>query len=168
MLSLLLMRHAKSSWDEPAQQDHERPLNARGQRDARLIGEHLAGQKLTPRIILCSSAKRAQQTEQFLAESFDSPPEVLFYNELYQSSIQTYVELLSGLPDPAVSPVMIIGHNPEMDEALRTWTAQVKHFSTAAIAHLKFSVKHWAALSDRSQAKLIALWRPKDLRESSD
>jgi phosphohistidine phosphatase len=168
MLSLLLMRHAKSSWDEPARQDHERPLNARGQRDARLMGEYLAGQKLSPRIILCSSAKRAQQTAQFLAESLDARPDVLFYNELYQSSVATFVELLSGLHDATLSPVMIVGHNPEMDEAIRTLTGEEKHFSTACIAHLKFSSKSWAELSKRSQAKLADFWRPKDLHEPAD
>lgn len=168
MLSLLLMRHAKSSWDDPAQQDHERPLNARGQRDAQLMGEYLAGQKLTPKIILCSSAKRAQQTAQFLVESLDSPPDVLFYNELYQSSVPTYVELLTGLHDSTLSPVMIVGHNPEMDEAVRTLAGKDQHFSTACIAYLKFSAKSWVELSKRPQAKLIDFWRPKDLYDLAE
>jgi phosphohistidine phosphatase len=168
MLSLLLMRHAKSTWDEPGLQDHERPLNARGLRDTHLMGEYLAGQKLSPRIILCSSAKRAQQTAQFLVESLDARPDVLFYNELYQSSVATFIELLSSLHDSTLSPVMIVGHNPEIDEAIRILTGEEKHFSTASIAHLKFSAKSWADLSKRSQGKLVDFWRPKDLHEFTD
>lgn len=168
MLSLLLMRHAKSSWDDPSLQDHERVLTARGQRDARLMGEHLAGQKLTPKIILCSSAKRAQQTAQYLIESFDSLPDVLFYNELYQSSVSTFVELLTGLHDSTLSPVMIVGHNPEMDQAIRTLVGIEQRFSTACVAYLRFSAKSWVELSKRPQAKLIDFWRPKDLYDSAD
>ena len=85
MKTLLLMRHAKSSWDDPDVADHDRPLNKRGKKDAPRMGQWLAEQGLTPEVIVTSTAKRARKTAELVAESCGCQREPIVLPELYHA-----------------------------------------------------------------------------------
>jgi phosphohistidine phosphatase len=114
MLTLSLLRHAKSSWADPGLDDYERPLAKRGANAAAEIGKYLKRQKLRPDLILCSGAVRTRATlELVLAELCSPAPEVRYDDALYRTSPAI---MLSGLRkiDTPYRHVMMIGHNPEL------------------------------------------------------
>lgn len=162
MKTLLLMRHAKSSWDNPKLADHERPLNNRGKNDAPKMGEHLNQEDLIPDVILCSSAKRARQTVEGVLETLSFDGEVKIIDDLYHSGPRTYLELLSGLSED-IERAMLVGHNPEMDYFLEYVCDVYEHMTTANIAVIEFTVDGWRELVDGIEGKLVDLWRPKEI-----
>jgi phosphohistidine phosphatase len=163
MKDLLLMRHAKSDWGDDDLKDHERPLAKRGKRDASAMAKHLLAEKVFPKMILCSTAERARQTaDSMLAEiTFDG--KLFFYNELYASSVARYLKVIRGVSNGEVSPLMIVGHNPEMEEALFIFTGFREHFPTCCVAWLQIDIQHWSELPDHPRAQLKAVWRPKEI-----
>src|SRR5512137_1969116 len=114
MKTLLLLRHAKSSWKQPELNDHDRPLNKRGKKEAPKVGKYLKDNDLVPDLVLSSTAKRARDTAEAAAEEcgFDKPIE--FYQDLYLSEPSCYLDILQRLPDSA-GRVLVVGHNPDLD-----------------------------------------------------
>ncbi len=164
MLTLYLMRHAKSTWDDASLPDSQRPLNARGRQDAQTMGRYLANQELPPAVILSSSAKRARQTVETLLQFLPAATQALFYNELYQADVSGYMAILSTLKDQAISPVMIVGHNPTMEAALKHFGSGTgQHFPTAAIAQLAFQIEAWSELNSKTIGELLSFWKPKEI-----
>lgn len=112
MKELFLVRHAKSSWDDPTLSDFERPLNERGKRDAPFMGAHLADLGIKPDLIISSPAKRAKKTAKILAEALGYDLQKIEYKEaIYEASAQSLLYIVCQLPDSA-KRVMIVGHNP--------------------------------------------------------
>jgi phosphohistidine phosphatase len=109
-----LLRHAKSSWDDPGLPDHDRPLAPRGRRAAERLSRHVAATEVVPDLILCSSATRAVQTWEGIRSGFppDTPVEVS--PELYQAAAPSVRRRLTLLPE-TVRSVLIIGHNPSIE-----------------------------------------------------
>ncbi|NPV76687.1 MAG: histidine phosphatase family protein [Anaerolineae bacterium] len=163
MKTLLLMRHAKSSWKEKGVEDHERPLNKRGQKDAPMMGNLLFEKELVPQRILCSSALRARLTAELLAETSRFVGEITYLNSFYLAEPGAYLEGLLALSDN-LERIMIIGHNPGLEGLLQILSHQVESLPTAAIAHIALPVKSWADLNDETSGELIDLWRPRDLK----
>jgi phosphohistidine phosphatase len=114
MHQLHLLRHAKSSWDDDAD-DHERPLNKRGREGAALIGESLPRTIDAPDLVLCSSALRTRETAELALAGFTKAPKTLFEDELYLASASKLLARLREL-DEGVGSVMVIGHNPGLHE----------------------------------------------------
>lgn len=114
MRQLLLLRHAKSSWDDPALSDHARPLNARGRRAATAMAEAMHRLDLAPEVVLVSSARRTLQTLEALAP-LDGSPIVTPMDELYLAPWTRLLEVLQAVPQLARS-VLLIGHNPGLHE----------------------------------------------------
>jgi phosphohistidine phosphatase len=114
MRQLLLLRHAKSSWDDPRLSDHARPLNARGRRAAAAMAQAMRELRLSPDIVLVSSARRTLQTLEALAP-FEDGPLVEPMDDLYLAPWQRLLEVLRGVPQTARS-VLLIGHNPGLHE----------------------------------------------------
>ena len=164
MKTLLLMRHAKSSWKDTSLADHDRPLNKRGERDAPRMGEHLNQENQIPDVILCSSAKRARLTVDGLLETCHFDGEIFIHNELYHSGTRTYLALLSALPT-AIETAMIVGHNPGMEMLLEMLTGEDERLPTAALALIQLSIENWAQLSDEAEGELLNLWLPRTLME---
>lgn len=136
---LLLLRHAKSSWDEPSLADHERPLAKRGRKAAVQVGEYLRAADLTPDLVVCSTARRTRQTWKRLALE---GPEVRLEDAMYGATAGELAGLAGELPE-TVKTVLFIGHNPGMgDFAVRLCGAAVstdvrrllEKFPTAALA----------------------------------
>lgn len=112
MLTLLLLRHAKSSWTQIGATDFERPLNERGRTAAPLIGRYIQNQEnLVPQRIYCSAAARAQITAQLVLAEIPNAPEPVYERALYDGGTETSFHFITGTEN-GVSPVMVVGHNP--------------------------------------------------------
>jgi phosphohistidine phosphatase len=152
MLSLALLRHAKSSWDASDIEDFDRPLNARGRAAAPVMGEALQSFPFAPQIILCSPAKRTRETLRLIEPSLSHPHEpVLFEEQLYLTSAETLLERLRHIPTTAKT-VLMIGHNPGLHELALMLTGRgdaksisrlEDKFPTAALAILTFPETAW-------------------------
>ena len=165
MRTLYLLRHAKSSWDDPALPDHERPLAPRGRRDAKRIAKHLRRLEITPELVLCSSAVRTQQTLDLLRPRL-AEVSVRVEEQLYGASSDTLLARIRSVPDQ-VGSVLLIGHNPALqDLALMLCSSgelerlEAK-FPTAALATL--ALPRWSSLSPGA-ADLVAYLVPRQLR----
>ena len=165
MKTLLILRHAKSSWKNAGLADHDRPLNKRGEQDAPRMGSLLREQGLIPDLIISSSARRARMTAEAVVEESGYNGEVRFSRELYGAGPEAYLEALQILDDKHLC-VMIVGHNPDLEELLEILTGDVEVLPTAALAQVELDIDLWHELSfetDELQGKLIALWRPREL-----
>jgi len=113
---LLVLRHAKSEWPN-ATPDHQRPLAARGRRDAPAAGAWLRDHGPVPEVVLCSTARRAKQTWSLVAAELapSGPPEARFEDRIYDADVADLVEVLRETPDEA-GTVLMVGHNPGFQE----------------------------------------------------
>ena len=162
MKTLLIMRHAKSSWKHPELSDYARPLNGRGKRDAPRIGQHLRQEGLVPDRILTSSAKRARETSNKVAKASGYTGKVKKLKALYASVPGVYFETLQSLPDK-YQRVMVVGHNPTMEQLVNHLTGHIKRMPTAALAHIELPIEHWEAFDLYTKGTLVNLWTPKTL-----
>jgi phosphohistidine phosphatase len=161
---LYLLRHAKSSWDEPGLADRDRPLAPRGRKASKLIAAHLREEGISPELVLCSPSKRTRQT---LKRIGIEGGEVWLDDELYAASAGELLGIINGIDDEVTS-AMVIGHNPGLQElALQLAgsgpeisTIRTK-FPTAALATLAF-VGGWSELAPGG-ADLLAFVKPKQL-----
>lgn len=113
---LTLVRHAKSSWQNPGASDHERPLNARGNSDAALVANHLAQTDCVPELLLVSSATRAQQTAAYLVGSLSiEVNHAVVVPDLYLSTPESILAIVCDLASSA-KHVMVVAHNPGLEE----------------------------------------------------
>jgi phosphohistidine phosphatase len=162
MKTLLLLRHAKSSWDQPEIQDHSRPLNKRGKHDAPLVGKLLREQGLVPDLIISSTARRAEDTARLVAEACGYEGEVETCQELYLSDPTCYMDILHNLPD-AVSCVLMVGHNPDLQELLSLLADYEEPFPTAALAQVELPISSWQSLNEATDGYVKNIWKPRDL-----
>jgi phosphohistidine phosphatase len=162
---LQLLRHAKSSWDEPGLADHDRPLAPRGRRAAARIGRHLREARGAPALILCSSARRAQETLALL--ELEAPVSV--EQELYGASTGGLLERIRRVP-PELQSLLVIGHNPELQSLAIELAAEGSlrmqlhaKFPTGALATLEFDGP-WHGLG-WGAGQLAAFVRPRELED---
>jgi phosphohistidine phosphatase len=158
---LFLLRHAKSSWDEPSLADHDRPLAPRGRKAAKRIGAHVRHEQIRVELVLCSSARRARETLDLVAP----PGEVRLERELYGAMAAELLERLCRVPDD-VEAVMLIGHEPAIRDLAVGLLADGseltdRKFPTAALATLTFTGP-WSTLA-ADRAELAAFVRPREL-----
>ena len=163
MKTLLVLRHAKSSWKDPGLEDHDRPLNKRGKRDAPRMGKLLRDEKLVPDLIVSSTAVRAQSTAKAAAKSAQYEAEIRLDERLYLADPATMVSVLKEVGDPSANKVMIVAHNPGQEELVRVLAGGGGPFPTAALAQIELPIETWTELELATQGKLINLWRPKEL-----
>jgi len=158
----LILRHAKSSWDDPAVPDHDRPLTDRGKKDAKRIGQLLTELSLVPDLIVCSTAKRARKTANKVAKAcgYGGPIEV--NPRLYEAYPGHFIEVLREVDDEHAT-VLVVAHNPGLEELLRYLTGQNESLPTATLAQLTLDIDRWQSLSVPPGGKLAGVWRPKEL-----
>jgi phosphohistidine phosphatase len=123
MKTLLILRHAKSSWKDAELEDHDRPLNKRGEHDAPRMGHLLREEDLVPDLILSSTAKRARKTAEAVAEASGYTGEVELIPELYGGGPEAYLETLHNLPGENLR-VLVVGHNPDLEELVEMLTGK--------------------------------------------
>lgn len=169
MKTLYLLRHAKSSWDDPGLADVDRPLSGRGRKAAKAVRRMLGRRGLRPDLVLCSAARRTRETYEVLAPALDSV-EAAFESDLYEADADALLDRLRRLPDAAAS-VLVIGHNPGLERLTWLLIGAAAHgpaheslrrkFPTAALAVLEYSGRRWRSLAPAT-CRLVAFVRPGD------
>jgi phosphohistidine phosphatase len=171
MLTLILFRHAKSSWSDPTLSDRERPLAARGLADAPLMGKAMAERGIDPELVLCSSARRTRDTLDLVLPELRVKPKVVYDEALYHPSPEKMLDILHAV-QPGVARVMLVGHNPELQSfALDLvgsgpdglWDRLRVKYPTAALAVINFSTESWKNVAINSGTLALFL-TPKELR----
>lgn len=162
MKTLLLLRHAKSSWKHPELADHDRPLNKRGKRTAPIMGELLQNEDLIPDFILCSSAMRAHHTALLVAKACTYKGKIKQTRKLYLADPEAYIQVLRQVAEKHAR-VLVVGHNPGLESLIEALTDEAMAMPTAALAYIELSLQHWSDLEMNTQCKLVNVWRPKDL-----
>jgi phosphohistidine phosphatase len=166
MRTLLLMRHAKSSWKNPALDDHDRPLNKRGKRDAPRMGQLLAEHKLLPDLVLCSSARRARDTAFAVLREAGYDGETRILRSLYMADPQSALEVLRRL-EGEPERVLVIGHNPGLEELVQALVADRIELPTAGLVRVDIDVERWSDVQlGRGRGRVVGFWRPKQLPEA--
>jgi len=162
MKTLLLLRHAKSSWDTPGLRDIDRPLNERGQHAALRMGEYLRRQNVSPDLILCSPAERTRQTAAlFLPAAQLNHVPLRFEARIYNATAGQLLEVMASI-DAGTRMALVIGHNPGMEELIQLFTGESRRMPTAALACLELEIEDWEKTQPQS-GRLLWLTRPKDL-----
>jgi phosphohistidine phosphatase len=169
MLQLILLRHAKSSRDDPAIADVDRPLAPRGERDADHVGKLLAVKAPAPERILCSSARRTRETLEKVLPHLHGNPEVEFRDDLYAAAGRGYADIIAA-NGGAAQCVMVVGHNPATQQTARQLigsgdpeliSAMSAGFPTSAVALIEFDLRAWADLVPGA-GRLVAFIRRDD------
>ncbi len=161
MKTLLLLRHAKSSWKQTEVNDHDRPLNKRGKKEAPKVGKYLKENNLVPDQILSSTARRARDTAQAVADESGFEGQVEFYPDLYLSEPACYLDILQCQPDTA-NRIMVVGHNPDLDSLLTLLTDATDHLTTAALAQIDLPISSWQELNEATDGRLQLIWSPRE------
>jgi phosphohistidine phosphatase len=161
MKILFLLRHAKSSWDDPNLSDFDRPLNKRGLKTAPKMGAVMRKRKLQPDLILSSPAARAKETTRLVCEAAGLTTEVQYDQRIYEASVDRLLKIVS-LIDESANTALLIGHNPGFEELLTALTGESQRMPTAALAYIELEVEKWSNVSAGS-GKLAWLVKPKDL-----
>jgi phosphohistidine phosphatase len=149
-LRLILTRHAKSDWSTPGEADYDRPLNARGRRQAPLVGRWLASRRDLPAKILCSDAVRTRETLDLILPELPVTPEVDIDPALYHAAPDA---ILSAIRAQHVPVLMVVGHNPGLAEAAQRFAHSAPlhprfgDFPTAATAVFDFTEDAWSMTS---------------------
>lgn len=161
MKQLTLLRHAKSSWAEPEQDDHERPLNARGKTDAPDMANRLLEKGCSPDLILCSSAKRTQQTAGALMQTLGCDSKALtIQGELYLATAGTILDYIQQT-DSQIEHCMVIGHNPGLEMLGRQLHPSAPmQLPTCAVLHFALHSNSFA-LDENTEIELLFYDFPK-------
>lgn len=170
MKTLLLLRHAKSSWDDPALDDHDRPLNQRGYLEAPYVGDFLKAQDWIPDLIISSTALRARHTAELVARACGYSDKLVLEHGLYGASAQFFSQLIKPLPSN-LNYVLLVGHNPDIEELILALCAEHVNISTATLAKIDLPIDLWsdyAKVGGRDKkAALAGIWQGKRLAVSS-
>lgn len=161
MKTLYIIRHAKSSWENPLLDDFSRPLNDRGKRDAPRMAKRLKEKKIKPDLLLSSPARRALATAKRMAEGLDvSSSKIKTDAALYHASVNTLFETLSQLKDK-YDHVMLFGHNPGLTDFVNELLPlAVDNLPTCAVVACSFDIDTWADLKSK-KGKLLFYDFPK-------
>ena len=168
MKRLTLMRHANAQWKDPQISDFDRPLNRRGTSEAEAMSRRLIELKLIPTIVLTSSARRAQQTADIVAQELGLPPRNTHTDEgLYLATAADILRVIRTT-GPRIPHLMIVGHNPGITELANLLAPNARiDLATAAMCSLTFDARTWADVkpgnlrdtqSEAPPARLFALW----------
>lgn len=161
MKTLLLLRHGKSSWDDPQLEDHDRPLKPRGCRAAKRVGRWLRDSGLKLDLALCSTALRARETWSYAAELLPRFPVTEYLPELYHCAADDFVPILRRTP-ANVSTLIVIAHNPGLEDLLVKLRGVREAFPTAALARLTCPITTWEEFEADLPCTLQALIRPRE------
>jgi phosphohistidine phosphatase len=163
---LLVMRHAKSSWSDPAMKDFDRPLNKRGLRVTPEVAKFVHLQGLTPDLIISSPAKRARMTSEIFVEHCGgvSKEQLVFNDDFYHAPFTVYQEALEQFKNEEVNILMFVGHNPGMEDLVEDFGDQWQTMPTAAVAHFDLGKTEWSEIWEPfEELTLKNLWRPKEI-----
>lgn len=168
MKTLTLLRHAKSSWDDPVKRDFDRPLNPRGRRAARTVGREMRSLGLAFDRAVASPARRVVETIEEVALSF-GPLDPDYDERIYLAPLGTLMDVVHETSD-AIARLLLVGHNPGLEELalflagregpLRA-EVEVK-YPTGTLAEIRFSAEHWRDVAE-GEGTIVRFIRPRDL-----
>ena len=176
MLTLSLLRHAKSSWEQPGLGDHERPLARRGRKAAPKVGAALAGMGLKPDLVLCSGAVRTRETVSLVLPNFPAPrPQVIYDDSIYMATPDTLLMHVRRVgtehADRLPRHMMVVGHNPGLEDLTILLTGSgsdagmaliAEKFPTCAVAIIDFEADNWTEIN-AGAGRLVHFIVPRDL-----
>lgn len=158
MKQLLILRHAKAHAAFRNQPDHDRELNDHGQAAAHEVGQRLADAAMIPDLIISSDAMRTAQTARCAADSAGYCGPIEETATLYLATAERYLDVLADVAEP-VSRVLIVGHNPGMEDLVEMLTCRPTEMPTAALALVELNIEQWDALRDaKPTATLVEHW----------
>jgi phosphohistidine phosphatase len=168
--TLLLLRHAKSSWADPALADRDRPLAARGRRAAEAIARYMQDNGIRPALVVCSPARRTQDTLAIVRPRLGTDVEVCIDDAIYSPDPDDVLERLHAVPE-TIASVLVVGHNPALHDLATTLAGDGDHdaltqlrvkLPTGALAMLEVGSGNWPGLG-AGQAYLTGLVLPRQL-----
>jgi phosphohistidine phosphatase len=170
MKRLTLLRHAKSLWDDPVARDFDRPLNAKGHRAGRTVGEEMQRLGLSFDAVVASPAARVIETLEEVAQGFGSPLTPRFDHRIYLASLEALIEVLHSVDDE-IDSLLLVGHSPGL-ERLALYLAGVKDkplrrsveakYPTGALIEINLPVDRWRD-ADEGGGTMTRFLRPRDL-----
>jgi phosphohistidine phosphatase len=158
---LLILRHAKSSWADSSLDDRERPLNDRGRRDAPRAGEWLRERAVMPDLIITSDAVRARTTAEAVAKAAGYSRALVVTPSLYHATPEDVLDVLQDAPDEAHT-VLIVGHNPGLEDLVGQLTGEHHGLPTTALVELEVPIDRWRDLDRTIAAAIVETWQPRD------
>jgi len=145
MKTLLLLRHAKSSWKDTNVKDFDRPLNQRGLKAAAAVGRLIRKRKLEPQLALSSPAERARQTTHLVVEAARMKTELRYDERIYEAPGARLFEIVMQIEDDA-DMALLVGHNPGLEELLGMLTGEARSLPTAALVCVELDIEKWNKL----------------------
>jgi phosphohistidine phosphatase len=167
---LILLRHAKSGWDDPVPRDFDRPLNGKGLRAARAIGRFARDAGIAFDAVLASPAVRVTETIGEFADGYGRIPQPSYDRRIYLASAQTLLEVIQEIDDRSRT-VMMVGHNPGLEDLVFLLVPEgedeareqvEEKYPTASIAEISLDIEHWAN-AEIGSGTLDRFTRPRDL-----
>ena len=158
---LLLLRHAKSSWKNKELDDHDRPLNKRGKRDAIKMGKYLKKINLIPNTIITSSARRAVETTTLVCRHCDYDRLVDVNFSFHKNGVNSYIRSISQTPvDRTI--LLLIGHNPDLEELVGILTHRSIKMSTCTLVQINLYIPNWNNIISQHgfRSEIMNIWKP--------
>jgi len=164
MKEILLLRHAKSSWDNELIEDFDRPLKEKGKKDALVMAEYIKQSDLIPEYIICSEAIRTKETLDIILQkiNFSSNIKISYTRKIYEADVSDILQLISET-DNKFNRIMLIGHNPGMERTVVELTKKefpFPKFSTCGLAYLKSNINDWKEIKI-GKTELVLFKNPK-------
>jgi len=163
MKTLLIMRHAKSSWKEQELPDHDRPLKKKGRKDVANMAKILKKKALVPDLILSSPAIRAKDTAKLMVEKLNFKGKLEFVENFYMAEPETYIQKIATVSGK-VENLLIIGHNPGLEGLVMTLGDKIVSLPTGSIAKIYLFIDKWSELTTETDGEINHLWIPEDYR----
>ena len=160
MKRLLVLRHAKSSWVDTSIDDWQRPLSDRGRRDAPRVGAWLRDRSLVPDLIVTSDAVRARETAAAAATAAGYTREIVVEPSLYHATPADAIAVLKGVSNQTARTVLIVGHNPGLEDLVSRLSGKHHDMVTAAIVELAVPIDRWNELDLTIAATIEETWQP--------
>ena len=161
MKTLLLLRHAKAENAAPGSSDINRALNERGKKEAQAIGTFIRKQNLTFDLVLCSPAVRARETAELVLAAAEVTANVRYDQRIYEAGPRQLLEVISEVEEDK-SGVLLVGHNPVMEELLRALTGRGEPMATGTLARIDFDFDEWSRVTE-DLGGLKCIVRPNEL-----
>ena len=161
MKTLLLLRHAKAENAAPGSSDIDRALNERGRNEAQAMGTFIRKQNLTFELVLCSPALRARETAELVLAAAEITANVRYDQRIYEASPRQLLEVISEVEEDKIA-VLLVGHNPGMEELLRALTGKGEPMATGTLAKIDFNFDEWSRVTEDIGA-LECIVRPNEL-----
>jgi phosphohistidine phosphatase len=162
MKSVVFIRHAKSSWKYPELSDLERPLNQRGKRDVKNVGQLFKYKGLKPNSIICSPAKRAKTTAIDLALHCGYQKEIVVNDNLYFNGVSAIIGQIQQLSE-SIETVWLVFHNPDINDiAINHLNVEETNIPTLGCVFTKSIAANWASWSF-ANTEVVSIVKPKNL-----